>query len=240
MCWPENAPVLSKFPRHRFTSYTTSFSSGTVDRVISPQRIDWNSLCFVGEAKVKSPCSYNEGGIYNQGWCLTLVTLGLPSWLCNFLWIFQWHASSHSCVSIGIPLYITFYLKLIWPIIVMWPLRTRDMTWRDTVDMDLFAEVVMSSHCCCWVIYFSLDVLSLLFWIAWWCRAFNDLWSLEVLACICSLSLFLINFFVHPDVSESFSMFAPSLSSSLSLHDLTVYLLLQFTHDEMTSNPKNS
>lgn len=94
------------------------------------------------------------------------------------------------------------------------------------------------SRCCyCWVIDVLLDVLSRLLHVAWWCRVFNDLWSLKVVACMWSLFLFLISFFVHLVVSESSSMFSPSSFTSSSHHNLTVYLCLQFTHLGLT-NPK--
>lgn len=67
-------------------------------------------LCFVGGAKVKIPLSYNEGGIYNQGWYLKPVTFILPSWLFKSLWILNRHDSSYTCVFIRLPLYITIHM----------------------------------------------------------------------------------------------------------------------------------
>ena len=89
-----------------------------------------DSQGYVGGAKVKVPCSYNGRGIYNQGWCLTLVTLGLPSWPFNFLWIFSWHDSSSS-----LWVHWTFtlhYIRLqqIWSMVVMWP-------WQLMTQLDM-------------------------------------------------------------------------------------------------------
>jgi len=44
--------------------------------------------------------------------------------------------------------------------------------------------------------------------------------------------------YVDPVASKSFSMCTPSSYHSLPCHHLSVYLFLQFTHDETTSNQK--
>lgn len=90
---------------------------------------------YVGGAKVKSPSLYNGRGIYSQGWCFTLVTLGLPSWPLNFLWIFNWHDSSISYVH---PLDFHFTLHSV----TTYKARsgdvaktTHDTTWHETAGM---------------------------------------------------------------------------------------------------------
>jgi len=89
-----------------------------------------NSLCFMGGAKVKIPCSHNGQGIYSQGWGWTLVTFGLPSWPFNFLWLFNWYDSSSSlCFHWTFTLH-KILLEQIWPMVVMWP-------WQLMTQLDM-------------------------------------------------------------------------------------------------------
>ena len=80
-----------------------------------------------------------------------------------------------------------------------------------------------------------LDVLCLHLRMTWCCGVFNGLGLVRWLhACV----HFTWAYFIHPTASKSSSMFALSLSRSLSHHDLSVYTFLQFTHDGMTLNLK--
>lgn len=69
-------------------------------------------------------------------------------------------------------------------------------------------------------------------------KQYESYHSRTLTACMHSLFLYLISFFICLDVSEPSSMSGPSFPSSSSHHDLTTYLFLQFTHDGMPSNPK--
>lgn len=95
--------------------------------------------------------------------------------------------------------------------------------------MDKIDDVEMSSHCCYWVLYVLLDMLSssphgLVTGI------FNDLTSWVVIASWCLLYL-LWWIILHAQIQE-FTLYVFNLH--FILHHHAGFLYLQFTHDEMS------
>ena len=112
------------------------------------------------EPRWKLPYSYNDGVYITKGWCfILLVTLWLPSWLFDFLWIFNLHESLHSMCVLW-----TSTLQYILNTIYMFQNSdvAYDHSWNDRkwhYWHGFLDAVAISRNCCCWVMDIFLNML---------------------------------------------------------------------------------